>query len=390
MITDKRDKLIWILGLYIILKPIYLFNSGAMQISDFVMVVCLIYVLGIRRFSISMRRRFYQCIMQVAFLCLYFGVVNGVWSLALHENLLRNTLFYLFNLAVFTLCAVLLSGADPQKVRKQLINACLISEAVSVVGIFLGSGSGRAVGFFNNPNQLGYYSMLILTLVFLLTDGKMGWKESICTAMSIMLIVASGSKAAAVSAVVMIFLRIVNTKELTPMELVRRLALLALAVGALYVLLYSESSTLLANKSIMMMRYRILGWSNESDSDLLYGRGYARVLEMGDNILWGMGEGDYMRFQYMIGKEVHSTFISLLVSYGLIGLFGFCHLLFRIVRCKGHTWTNIVILSGMLSYSMTHNGIRNTLMWIILAVMLWKNDLRIFSGMQVGREARLA
>ena len=104
--------------------------------------------------------------------------------------------------------------------------------------------------------------------------------------------------------------------------------------------------------------------------DLGSGRGYSRIWEIGVHFLWGVGEGAYNRFQTMKGMEIHSTFASLLVSYGLTGLIGYALIFFRGIVYRGNAIRNLIVFSGVLLYQVTHNGIRNTLLWLFLALFI--------------------
>ena len=56
----------------------------------------------------------------------------------------------------------------------------------------------------------------------------------------------------------------------------------------------------------------------ENDTALGTGRGYNRIFEM-DHFVFGMGEGGYDRFSSLNGMEAHSSYVTLFVSYGVVG-----------------------------------------------------------------------
>ena len=90
---------------------------------------------------------------------------------------------------------------------------------------------------------------------------------------------------------------------------------------------------------------------------------------MNTNIFWGMGEGAYERFSVMTGNEVHSTYISILASYGVIGLFLWLLCMAEFLLRKKQVWFVLVSLSGVALYWVTHNGIRNTMVWMVIALL---------------------
>ena len=143
----------------------------------------------------------------------------------------------------------------------------------------------------------------------------------------------------------------------------------------LFIFLFTDSPLVMNNRTLYLARYRLLNMNNERDSDLGEGRGYARAEEVGTNILWGMGEGAFDRFIYKTGAEVHSTYVNMYVSYGLIGIIGYAWIIGYAVLCRKRVIRNIACMSGLLLYFVTHNGIRNTLFWIMLALVIADNAL---------------
>ena len=118
------------------------------------------------------------------------------------------------------------------------------------------------------------------------------------------------------------------------------------------------------------MQYRILHMADKADSDLATGRGYARIFEMGVNFFWGMGEGAFYRFHTLKGLEVHSLFVNLLVSYGVIGALGYIFIVgYALINGGKRTLYNMAGFSGIFVYSFTHNSIRNSVVWLILALL---------------------
>ncbi|MBR3158546.1 MAG: hypothetical protein IKF14_05515 [Atopobiaceae bacterium] len=93
-----------------------------------------------------------------------------------------------------------------------------------------------------------------------------------------------------------------------------------------------------------------------------------------------MGEGSYGRFESLAGYGVYSTYVALLVSYGLVGLVGYSVLFGRCVWQKGAIAHNFVLLSGILFYQLVHNGIRNIIVWMLLATILCLLSLNGLAG----------
>ena len=267
---------------------------------------------------------------------------------------------------------MILQDSDQASVAKYVLMGCFISIAITSVGLFLRIGGIRRLGFFNNPNQLGYYALIILSLLLFFFDSAALWQKLSIGAMSIWAIMTSGSKAAFLGAVILIFLKILfgnGRNDRTMNKLIIQMFILFAATFMLYELLFSNSSFILSNRTLLFVRWRILTLASENDSALGSGRGYDRVFEMGHHFLWGMGEGAYSRFVSMNGLEAHSSYVTILVSYGIIGLMVYAKLIWEFISDKRELKNNLIVLSGIFAYAFTHNGLRNTLLWIFLAIM---------------------
>jgi O-Antigen ligase len=99
-------------------------------------------------------------------------------------------------------------------------------------------------------------------------------------------------------------------------------------------------------------------------------RGYDRLWEHNEYLLFGAGEGDVQRFRDTPTSpgEVHSSFATVLFSYGIIGMIAFALFLWRVVR--GASLRASVMLLPTLSYTLAHNGLRFTMLWVLLALFV--------------------
>lgn len=76
---------------------------------------------------------------------------------------MKPCLYYIYNTIAFLLCLMICAEVSIDNVKKAVVNGCLYSLLINTVGLIISAAKGRATGFFNNPNQLGYYALLILT-----------------------------------------------------------------------------------------------------------------------------------------------------------------------------------------------------------------------------------
>lgn len=361
----------WVLIIYIALKPLYLSASGTMQICDLFFAAAVAYLAFVKGKFIFSRDSF-SAIKLLLILVFYIIMVNGTWFILTEDRgLLVKSLFYVFNLISFCVCCLVATTVGLDKLKRAIAKGCCFSALLTAVGIIIYRGlKARNTGFFNNPNQLGYYSLIILTALLLWPAAFTTFEKLTVATISVWATISSGSKAAIIGLAFMLFIYIVIGRgKITKKKLTIQIALLILLLAAVYYFLYGNSTFISSNATLSYVRYRILHMASENDSSFGFGRGYNRVFEMGSNVFWGMGEGAFDRFQTLRGLEVHSTYASILVSYGIWGTLLFVVCLKKIIIIPGYVKRNLCCLTGIAMYSLTHNGIRNTLIWILFAVM---------------------
>ena len=365
-----------IIAIYILLKPLYLFPSGLPQISDLILMLYVIYTIITKKGKLHISTEVMNVYLILCGLFLYQLFINLFWSAITNSNMYTNNLFYLFNILSFMLCCYLGDRFGMKRIKQSVIDGCFFSCILSLVGLYISDNGVRATSFFNNPNQLGYHGILLLSFVFLCTEKELGIKSIFIIIGSIWLIISSASKAALIGAFFLVVSYFIIGKESRGIkQKIFNILIVCLAFCVIYLLLYSDNRSISSNEQISFMRYRLFNMQAEDDSNLGAGRGYDRIGEMGINIIWGMGEGANERFSIMKGAEAHSTYASFLVSYGLIGILWFICFFASLIQDKRRLTIikYLTVMSGLLLYGISHNGIRNTLLWLFFAVMLLNN-----------------
>ena len=376
----KNLSTVSVLLYYFALKPLYLSGGGALQIAD------LLLVLTIGMYIIKKKGVFSEVPENGRIIYLFFAVimyqimVNIIWS-GITGDMSMNfkSLYYVFNFMAFSFCISLSEKCELNYIKKKIAIGCFFSVFVVTIGIlFFDKGEQRATGFFDNPNQLGYFAVITITVCTLCKEQLKKYQKILIVAFSVWATIISLSKAAIISlfgfAIINILFSTDNSKNKVPLF---RIGLIIALAFFIYLLFFANYNFLGSISIIQTMRHRIFNMMNESDSNLGNGRGYARIFEIGINIFWGAGEGAYDRFVAKHGGEVHSTFVSLLTCYGVIGFIGYINIFFRCLCNRVNFKRNIVLMSGLFLYAITHNGIRNTLLWIILAILYLENKLAI-------------
>ena len=373
----KKMDLSSVITVYFILKPLYIFDSGLPQISDIFLLSSFVIYLFSERMKIKVEAKYKKWVNAFIIIAIYQAVIDFLWWVKTGDNgMMVKALYYGFIMmsAVFGVC--ICNKVGYARLKASICKGCFYSSLVTAVGFIINRGSSvRAISFFNNPNQLGYYSLLIITIVLLFPDQLYKWQSILIVFIGIIGSALSLSKASILGmAVLAICYSIWGTKKKSLKKALIQAFLYALFFAVVYWIFFSDSRIVYNNSFLYMLRNRILNMNNENDTELGSGRGYDRIYEMGIHFLWGMGEGAFYRYESLNGYEVHSTYINLLVSYGVIGFASYFWLLIKALNRKGSLLRNIACFSGVLVYGITHNGIRNTLLWIVIATVLLSNS----------------
>ncbi len=357
----RRSPALALWALFIVLFPFYVFPSGGLQPADFVMVPLLAYA------ALEPRLRLppgcHAALVPLFGFVLYALLVNTTWALVQHNFDLSAEyghilygVFYAYNAAVFV-TALLLFGRHGDDFLAATAVALLLSVLVQVAGSLVAPSGDelRETLFFNNPNQLGYYALLCATAFALLARSVAlpTAIQGVFFAATAYLAVLSLSKAAMFAIAILAAVTFVTR--------LRALVATALVLIAADALLLSEANHL------ERVEYRVATTGHTSD-DNLAGRGYDRVMNHPEHWFLGAGEGDGTRFDSALEGEIHSTFATVAFSYGIPGavLFG----LFLLGLVRRLDTRGLLLLVPAAFYGLTHNGLRFTIAWILLAVVL--------------------
>jgi hypothetical protein len=370
-----------ILLIYPVLKPFYIFDSGMLQPADMFLMVGF-FLLVISRKEANVR---YQVVTKVyntvllyfSFTCYQF-IINIVWFLLLagtyygtSSGLLKSSLFSLFNFFAILTCIMIYERIGHRMFVKIAQGFFLSSIVVFLLTVFSSAESIRSTAGFNNPNQLGYFGVLLLAGIIIFGKYLKSTSNIIAAGLSLVFIAASLSKAAILGALISIMLTVlVSGTRGYKINAKVKVFLFIILVFIIYMLLF-DNTLYLKNPTLYAIRNRMDRIWIENDSSFADGRGYRRVLETGIHFLWGTGEGAYQRFVTMPGAEIHSSYMSVLVSYGVIGFL----LLTKIITGmlfmdKYNKLVSVCLFSGVFLYWFTHQGLRNTIFWVLISVYM--------------------
>lgn len=358
-------------------KPLYLRKSGSIQISDllFALTFGLLVLNGRPLYNSEREKRW----ISVFFTCLIYQVlINAITFFRIQNeyraelSLFKNNLFYIFN---FIVCLTVLQIKAYQgyaHVLKIYLIGTVLSVFVVVVGVLIQyDGSGRATGTFNNPNQLGYFCIVAMTAVTFFCKSMKPTIRTLMIVLCVVLSVFSLSKASIVSSAILLFAYFVNSRDRVGAKKMLSVLLAIVVVAALvYIIMFADIEFLNEQEIIVSLRRRLGAITTENDSALGSGRGYDRLKEIGAWIFVGVGEGANYRFTVMTNMEVHSLYASFLVSYGFVGFFLLMWLVCTALYTNPQYLRRTLCFSGVLLYCITHNGVRSTVLWAMIAMLL--------------------
>lgn len=370
-----RDPALLLWCVYFFLVPFYVFHSGLPQPGDFMVLLLVpVALLSWRgRLDRSIRRPFLAL---VAF-TLWVVCVNWAWAVLVGNYALFGPdtfvvfpIYYLYNTLIFLVVCVLYRRYGMRFLWLTLHTVALtvLVQAAASLVVYRG---GRSALFFNNPNQLGFFALVCASIIALgkRTLGFGAVKSGICLTTCAYLALLSASRAAVIGcALLLAFTLIANPRQFVVMGLV--ILGLAAVGGPLIDAVGQTQQRLTAD------RYPQVSFFEE--------RGYDRILNHEEYWLLGAGEGGTSRFAdtTVIGaSEIHSSAGTLFFSYGVVGVVLFLVFLFRVAR--GAPLGTKLILLPTLVYTVAHQGLRSTTVWILFAVFVCVKHLHRTSRGQV-------
>lgn len=346
----------------IALLPVYVFASGGIQPSHIVLFT--FSALGLSLYGYRPE----PWSLLLLLLTIYVFLVEAFYTVKSHSlGNLWVPAFFLFNFITSQVIFVHIRNNGLKSTTLGVIFAATVGTISAVSsGVDLSSlnGEGRETGSFNNPNQLGFFSVCLLSFAYLLyASGSLRyWQAASLLGCAIFLSILSLSKAAMVANFLVTFI------ALKP-EFSKRVLFFWVAgiVLTSFALAWMFQAGYLGDQLFVK---RLQSITTESDSSLA-SRGYFAFLESNFfELLFGLGAANV---KLMTGHEVHSTLASVFNNYGFLGFAIFIMILMmwamQVYRGLGVTGF-IAILGPSMLYGITHNGTRFAFFWVLFAASM--------------------
>lgn len=371
----------YFLILSLALSPVYLYPSGGPQLVDILILLVIFLTLFYRKTADA------KIIKQIYTIIPFFVwvlLINSIYFLQNSEDisLFIATITLLYNIIIFYAFSKNFSEITGEKAFKILSFGLILS----ILLVFLIKGKAeeeiRATLSFNNPNQLGYFSVILFSyvIIFLNNKDKLNILSTKSFWVSVILISLAAhffvflslSRGAFFS---ILLLDICFLKTMIKNKYSFMVAMLMMILGAIIIF---------SNLPYIEGRMKARGESRSFNLEKSIAQSYERVSSqlMFSNswqIFWGRGDGRIIigEGQFLIKPkndpihfEVHNIFGNVLRSYGIIGLFLFGFWIGKFIWESRFVPGAIWVWAALLCYNMTHNGIRFRSFWILLAFIL--------------------
>jgi hypothetical protein len=352
---------IW--AVYPLLVPFYLMGrtpipgtekveGGVPQLADYYLVgiMALVFV----RLPFRLSRSLIPVVVAVMAFVGYTGFINMSWAMSLEDlSLLKSTLFYAYDALLFLTCLVLYASFQEAflRVTFHAVAASVVLQAI-LSPLAVDSAQSRQALFFNNENQLGYFCVLAAT-IFVLGSQRFAVKlryQAIFYAAVAYLGMLAQSRTS-----------LLGLGTLLIVALVARPMRLMLALGglvAVYILLNFTPTVLPKSEERLVV---------QGEYDTLATRGYDRIVNYPEHILFGAGEGAYERFRSeLYASELHSSYGTVLFCYGIPGTCLFSLGLLFIVKQDARA---LLFLLPAFVHGTGHHGLRFAFFWAALAFL---------------------
>lgn len=346
---------LWIL--YMLATPFYAWKSGRPQPADGIQL--LIFWFLLRGGASRLPRALHVAVVALLVFAGYAALVNLVWGALLLDYNVQKVgafgfaAFYIFNAMVFVTCLLLYQRNGTRFIAATAWGTTLsLLFQLALMVVRGDTGAFREKLFFNNPNQLGYFALLSAAIVaFAYQRSRIPvWLAGAALATATLLAASSLSKAA-----------LIGTAAMALVAAIRKPMLVAVTAAVLLVGSTVKDPEVLVDR--ISFRMRDMG---RQDDDTFEGRGYARIEMHPRYLVLGAGEVGHDRHGDF-GGELHSSWATVLFSYGVVGSALLVVFFWSSLRFLGPLdW---LFLLPVFWYGITHQGLRFRLFWVFIGLV---------------------
>ena len=239
-------------------------------------------------------------------------------------------------------------------------------------------GATRYMGTFTDPNQFGFYIFIVLLFAYLTKHEKADtYLFPITSVMGIFLVIQSKSLAAFLGLAVLYTLALLRFigEKFRVNKVILCVLLILTTTGVVYYFIPTSDFRIedVEYNTVNRIRYKIYNVIYaDGIKDILRERAAEKIINYPEYFIYGAGEGNYERYYPEPVNEIHSSFINLFFSYGLIPfaiLIGW----FK-KRLKGLNAVSLVCFITILIESMFLVNYRQALFWVLWITLFYLNE----------------
>lgn len=370
----------WLFLLFWVLKPFYFWESGNMQISDF------IFILSFGAWVIKNRGHILiegHNLLLIAFIVLTC-LINSIYMLTLRDvSYLVSSAYYVYNFIIIIMFDSIMKS---KLFLKALLWATTANLFIQLAMFMLGLGSYfwgdyRFMGSFNDPNQFSFSMFSSFLIIFILSQYlynqylRSYFVVSVSSLLLALYFVVQGSSTGMLLGFIvfmlMLLLSIINLQKTPAFMFFKVIVILILIAIIAFIAIVGFSGPNIdssPNSSGFLIK-RLLDKFDTLESNGVLGimedRGMDKVVANPLYLFFGAGEGSYIdRFPGTTGHEVHSTFPGILFAYGLIPFIILCSWIWY--HLKRIDLMIVPVYIALLMESLTLANQRQPAFWIII------------------------
>ena len=351
-------------------RPFYFFSSGGPQISDIFGLLIILYVLFLfLKTSVKLNKQEFR-LFSLLFSFIFFTlIISTTWALiAQNYKYLNSSIMYFYN-------SLLMLSFYIYFAKLRRFSLVFVFYTLAIAGLFsliigFNPSGVRQYGMFNNPNQLAYYSLLVTCALFYLIEfSRVSIKVLLIPIAITGITCVMSFSAAAIFAYFVGGLYLLRRYFLDIKLIPACLVFLILIVIAT-TSLYNTSEVFSTSLDARIERKES---SAQNDVSFWQERGYDRIINNSEYLLFGAAEAEYNRFDsYIVNDdyqlEIHSTFGTVIFGYGILGFILFSSFLLKLFR---NNFVSIITFTPIFLYWLAHNGLRFPLLWVLLSLVAY-------------------
>lgn len=336
--------------------PFYIFSSGSIQPSHiFFLTFSFLWIVFRKGLFINS----FLLKITIPFI-IYVSVVNVIYAFIYQDVVFLN---YPINLIFdYLIMYSLFSYLDYYKKYLSLNSVYYLMFALLLtLFIYWVLGFGdykfypRYNGFFNDPNQMAFFVLCVVSIASLFANNIS--KLVLVSLLSLILIFVTQSRSALLGVFLIIISILFYTNQYQKMNNFY-LNFIVITICSSIVIYLGSAYIDPQYLGLVFDRF-----SNTDVGDQADIRGYTRLTDYKEYLLFGAGQGLDTRFNAV--NEVHSTWAAILFYYGIFGFVLFITIIYNIF--KNLNFYQKIIFLAPLIYSFSTFGARTIIFWIFLA-----------------------